>query len=136
MNAKRGWIGLLLLLVLAACGDGGTEPDASITGRYELRTINGGSLPYTVFQLGGSDRVEITAGHVQINSDATFAITMTSRVIQFGSTSTSTDTSHGTWRRPGDQITFRLADNSVDTAVITDGELRVSSNGLSLVFRK
>ena len=55
-----------LLLPLAACESTAPE-EAGITGTYSFQTINGSSLTHTVLG-AGSDRFEVTAGTITLNS--------------------------------------------------------------------
>ena len=44
---------VLFVSVLAGCSDSSTGPNASVSGSYSLRTINGFSLPYVLVDRPG-----------------------------------------------------------------------------------
>ena len=132
---KRALLVLLLAFAWVGCDDS-TDVGANISGRYELRTVNGGTLPYTVIAIG-NDRLEILSGFLQANSDMTFSFSLTSRVSQGGQTQTTTETDSGTWTQTGNQVVFRSSsDGTQQTAVASDNELTAIVEGFSLVFRK
>ena len=97
---RRACLTLLAsLLAFTGCGDSGTGPDG-ISGRWELRTINGNTLPWTFVQIG-NDSGEFTSGFLQLNSDGTYTSSITSSVTSEGSTQTNTETDTGTWVQQG-----------------------------------
>ena len=55
-------LGLVLVIVVAACGDDGGPSQPRLTGTYALSTINGTALPYNF----GNFR--ITSGRIEFNS--------------------------------------------------------------------
>jgi hypothetical protein len=133
--AKRAVL-LTLLISGAALGcDDSTGPDGQVSGRYELRTVNGSNLPYIVIALG-NDRLEILSGFLQVNSDLTFSSSLSTRVTQGSSTSTTTDTESGTWSQTGNQVRFTNSTGEQYTAVVTDDQIAAVVENISLVFSK
>ena len=133
---KRALLVLLLAFAWVACGDDGTDLDGNVSGRFELRTVNGGPLPYTVIAIG-NERLEILSGFLQANTDQSYQFSLTSRVTQGSQSQTTTDTDNGTWAQTGNQLTFTSsADGSQQTAVSSGNELIAIVEGFSLVFRK
>lgn len=86
-----------ILLVLAAalavaCRDAGPRgPD----GRYDLKTVNGGRLPYDYAY--GWEVLTFTGGNVTLHRDGTFVDVVAYR---YGA-SAEADTLYGTWSRVG-----------------------------------
>ena len=99
------------LALLGACGDktGGaadvTDPSSGIAGTYTLQTVNGTSLPFVTFQLG-NDKVEVTAGSAQLNSDNTYSYSITLTDTTAGTVTTTIDTGTGTYTVTGTTIQF------------------------------
>jgi hypothetical protein len=130
---------LLLTLVMgvaaSGCEEDGTGPDDQVAGRYELRTVNGNNLPYTLIALG-NDRLEFLSGFAQVNADATFSVSFTTRQTVGGQTTTTTDSDSGTWTQTGSQMRFTFSDATVSTGVVSGDEITVIEGQVSFVFRK
>jgi hypothetical protein len=131
---KRALFILLCAFAWVGCGDDSTEPQ-DISGRYELRTVNGSNLPYTVIQVGNS-RVEILSGFLNLNGDGTFSSSLTTRTTQGTSTSTTSDTGSGTWTQTGNQLSFRESDGTQATGVLSGTQITSVVENVSLVFSK
>ena len=75
---------LALALALAACGgDASTEPTpaaSSVVGVYPLRTYDGAPLPLVIGQSATQGTLELTAGHVTLKDDGSFAEAITYRL--------------------------------------------------------
>ena len=56
-----------LALALAGCSSNTTSPSVSLTGSYQLRTINGQALPYTF-----SNGLTLSDDVLSLNNDGTF----------------------------------------------------------------
>jgi hypothetical protein len=122
-------------MVLAACGgDEGTGP-ATVTGTYNLQTVDGAALPYILIQ-AGADRLEITGGRITLNPDNTFSDRTDYRLIEDGDTSTDSETYFGTYTVNGQFVALEY-DDGEDTDLILDGAtLTQNFEGLILVYRK
>jgi hypothetical protein len=124
----------LLAMSVIGCGDDGTGP-GSVAGRYELRTVNGGNVPYVLVSLG-NDRFEVTSGSMQISKDNSFSVVLNTKTTESGATTSDSQTTTGTWALTGNQITFMDGSGTNTTGVITGDQLTVVEEGISLVFRK
>lgn len=64
---------LLLILAVTACREPTrpAPPEVTLTGTFTLRTLNGLSLPVTVFQIG-YDMTDLAGGAVELAEDDTF----------------------------------------------------------------
>lgn len=131
---KRALLILLCAFAWVGCGDDSTEP-VEISGRYELRTVNGSNLPYTVLQVG-TTRIEILSGFLNLNGDGTFSSSLTTRTTQGTSTSTTSDTGSGTWTQTGNQLSFRESDGTQATGVLSGTQITSVVENVSLVFIK
>lgn len=130
---------VLFAVVLSACGGGddSTGPgSANISGTYTLRTINGRSLPATVFQ-AGADRVEVLSGNVTLTDGGTYTTQNTVRTTFGGVASTESETDAGTYTRSGTALTFRSSDDGTTVSgTVSNGAITVVFEGLSAVYRK
>jgi hypothetical protein len=105
------------LALLSACGgsDAGTGVRASVTGTYQLSTINQQSLPFTESSSGAV--VKVTAGTLVAQSDGAFSETLTrSTTPPGGATTTQTTTANGTFTVGNQVIVFTYA-GSAGTAL-------------------
>ena len=103
-NIKR-LIGLAAVTLFAACSDS-SGPNSSLTGSYDLITINGAGMPFVVF-FDQSSRLEIIGGDVTLNSNGTFSSSGTYRqTLGGGPAQTVTETCLGTYTVNGNSITF------------------------------
>jgi hypothetical protein len=129
---------LLLSLLLAACGDStgpGDNGTTGVAGTYNLQTVNGNPLPFTVLQVG-EDKLEVTAGRVTLNADRTFSASVTFREKEGTSERTTTETDSGTYTQNGNTIRFSNSDGTEDTATINGNDLTISTRGVTLLFRR
>lgn len=94
----------LLVAFTAACSDS-TGPEASVTGTYTLRSINGANVPVVVYQ-EGTYREEVQSGSITINSNNTFSATHTIRFVDGTDSMTATQTCTGTYSRNGSSMTL------------------------------
>jgi hypothetical protein len=126
-----------------ACGSDSTSP-SSIAGTYNLQTIDGQSLPVVVFEVG-TDKVEITAGFMLLNSDQTFSESVSSRITDVAIVTTDVEATTGSWTLSGSDITFTATagNNAGDTFVgsisgntLTFVEALSGDDDVTLVLRK
>lgn len=131
-------LAVLLAVVLSACGgNDSTGPGSvSIAGTYTLRTINGGNLPFTVFQ-SGTDKVEVISGDVVLTDGGTYTTQTTVRTTMDGTVTTDSETDAGTYTRSGTVLTLRSgADGTTVTGTVSGGAITVVFEGFSAVYRK
>ncbi len=119
-------------LALAACSDA-TGP-VSAVGRYELVSIGGESLPFVLSEVF-DDKIEITAGHMQLNVDLTCSGSLTIQNTTDGQVAPpNTQTNTCTWTLTGTAIDFTYPDAPPLPGSLFDRTLTVVSQGLVLVF--
>ena len=111
-------------------------PD-DISGRYELLTIDGVMLPFTVIQLG-DEFSEVTSGFLQLNSDGTFTSSIIMSSTTAGSTQTVTESEKGTWTQHGNQVTFTYFYVAVPirTAIVSSNDIVWIDDNLPFMFKK
>ena len=127
---------MAVLAVAAACGggDGISEP-ASVAGTYTLQSVNGGPLPFVVFDESGY-KLEITAATYVLTGAGTFTNSATYRETESGTVITSTETFTGQYTVSASTVTFTDSDGEVYAATISGGNLVFNEDGLSAVFVK
>ena len=120
-------------LTFLACGDS-TGP-GSVAGRYALVSLNGAPLPAVFFQVLES-KVEITAGHIQLNGDGTCSASATFQSTVVGLVETETQTDTCTWNQNNTAIAITFSDGSTDTGSLIDGTISITADDFVLVYRK
>ncbi|CAN5886706.1 hypothetical protein BH11GEM2_BH11GEM2_10350 [soil metagenome] len=85
---------LVLAIGLAACANDATGPSTSVEGGYNLKTVNGTTLPYTF-----SNGLQLVNEQLLLSTDGSF----TDRS-QYGNGQTSVDS--GYWTNLNGSITF------------------------------
>ena len=140
----RKLIGSILLAMVVACGgDKATGPNASITGNYTIRTVNGNTVPAVVFQ-NTTEKEELTAGNINLNADRTWSgsLSLRSTNLTNGATATLSLPANGTYTNNNGSLTLTDAsDNSQLTGTVGGGTLTiVGDTGLgalvTLVFKQ
>ena len=96
---------VVVCLAFGGCSDS-TGPE-SVAGRYTLVSIDGIPLPYVLEDL--DEKIEITAGHFQLDSDGTCSFSTTVR--------TTTDSGQVTTEPELDTCTWTL---NITTLAVTD----------------
>jgi len=134
----RKLICFALLAGLIACGgDSATGPNASITGNYTLRTVNGNSVPAVVFQ-DAQVKEEVTAGNINLNADKTWSGSLSARATNLtnGATATVSVPANGTYTTNNGSITLTDAsDNSQLVGTVGGGTLTIGGDiGLGTVI--
>ena len=129
-------------LVLAGCGGDSTAPAAtSHVGRYALVSVDGGTLPLTVFDTPALKLI-VTNGSITLNENNTFAEIVQVDVVANGFPAPpELGTCNGTYQRTGNAVALTSTASQSCTGGTTTGTLdgktlTVSSNNSTLVFRR
>jgi hypothetical protein len=129
---------LLLLLLLAACGDNPADRSAEVEGTYLLVVVDGRRLPATgAASPGGNDSPEIIAGTMELHGGGTFRETATYRQTsaQMGvQTWHTSDT--GNYAVQGAQVEFRSDQGFIYTGTLRKGQLEVTTGGGTATWNK
>jgi hypothetical protein len=117
------------LAVLASCGgDSGTGVRASVTGTYQLSTVNGQPLPFTENSSGAV--VVITAGQLVAESNGAFRETITRTTTPpSGTATTATTAATGTYTVGNQVIVFTYAGAGGPAGTLLGS---LTSSGLSI----
>jgi len=124
---------ITVLLLLVSCGDS-TGPE-TFPGTYVLQAVDGEPLPYLVAQ-AGSDKLEVTAGLLRIESDNTFTFSLTFLLTDDGNTEEATDDESGTWAVTGSVIALTSDDGTSRTGTKSGNVIIVANAGVPWVFEK
>ena len=123
-----------LLLVGAACGNTGTEPEKdSITGSYTLRTINGQNLPYTTLSVG-VNRAEVLSSSLSLNTDGTFREERSVRRTHSGVSITEAEMKFGTYTSTSSGVTFRTTTGAQVSGTRGGGSITFVEEGFTFVY--
>jgi|ERR1051325_2427414 hypothetical protein len=121
---------LLAFASIALIGCGGSDSTglaASAEGTWNLSTINGGGLPFTL----GTDpttgaTVEILDDQYILNHDGTWTESFTTRETQGTTVTTTPDSDSGTWTQQGNQVEINSSAGGF-TGTLSNNAITVSS---------
>ena len=131
-----------LLLICAAtallgCGGDSTGPVASAEGTWDLQTVNGSPLPYTIaFIASPVYRLEIVSDVFVVHGDGTYDETFTSRETQGSQVTTTDDADNGTWVQNNASLTITSSAGTVSTGAISGNTIAANLQGQVVVYRR
>ena len=128
----------LAALLVAACDDPAAPEDVvalSISGTFELRTIKGQPLPWTLAQ-GATSRTEITAGQIVLAADSTFSRVTHRRITDQNGVAESVIIQSGTYSRSDSGTVDLYMEGSMPIVGTLDGRwFAASFAGCCEVYR-
>lgn len=117
-----------LSLAAAGCGGGDkvTAPDAGIVGTYTLQKLNNAGPPFVTSQ-DATYRAEVLSWAITLKSDHTFTWSANVTETDNGTTTTSTETSSGTYSITGSVVRLTdPSDNSYMDATVVGNEMSIT----------
>jgi len=117
---------------LVACGGDSTAPQPSISGTYNLRTVNGANLPYTAYQ-STTEKIEIIADVITA-SGGSFTEFTTYRVTVNGQVGNETGSDAGSYVTTGTNVSFSLNSGSTGTGTISGNAFIMAFPGVSFYY--
>ena len=136
---------LAALVLLAACGDGGTEPvdpRVKAAGIYALTAVNNASLP-ALYDQDPDARIEFTGGTFTLRADGSYTESLMLRVTFTNGDPTQNVplVENGTFTLVGSSATFSVPASGGNagysyTGAIADGVLSYTAGGFSLRYQK
>jgi hypothetical protein len=122
-------------VLLAGCdSDDTTGPtQSSVAGTWNLTTVNGSALPYT---LQPTPKIEILSDQLVVSANGTFTESTQIRFTNGTTVTTETIPDAGTYSLNGTSATFIYNDGSTGAGTISGNTLTVAAPGLSLVYQK
>jgi hypothetical protein len=124
-------------IALIGCGGDSTGPVASAEGTWNLQTVNGSPLPYTIaFIASPLYRLEIMNDVFVVHSDGTYDETFTSRETNGTSVTTTDDFDTGTWVQHNSALTITSSDGTASSASISGNTITANLQGQVVVYRR
>jgi hypothetical protein len=135
ITMRKVWtLGLALasVAVLSSC----SAVDAltgRVTGTYQLRSVNGSSLPALTYQEPGYSE-EVLSATFSLESDGTYTDAAILRVTQNGRSSTTTSSSSGFYDEYNGEITFTDSGRRTFYGTVSGGRLVIDDDGLRMTY--
>lgn len=131
---------VLALAALTACGgDGGTDPKVSLAGAYGLSTVDGHTVPYTLFE-DTQLKVEVLRGTFTITDNGTYTENVTLRFTDPTGVEEAPAVCSGTYTKSGNSLTLtetETADCGGSWGATWDGRNTITVNyGLQVVYKR
>jgi hypothetical protein len=123
-------IALIAVTALTAVGcSDSTGPAASLSGTYNLRTINNQPLPATLYYTSASDHIEILNSQITLFSDGTYADNTRVQDTSYGPTTVYDDNTVGYWVLSGSNLslTDRNDPTHVSNAYVSGSQLQITN---------
>jgi hypothetical protein len=122
---------------LLACGDSSGPEVSSAVGTWNLVTVNGSQLPYTLVLFQPSYRLEILSSQYIAAENGTYVASATWRETENGTVTTTSEPDNGTWSQTGSTVTVTSAvDGGVSTATISGNTITLSEQGFVSVYHR
>lgn len=133
----RKFLYLFLVIGLSACTEGyGIGLDSGVRGTYELESVNGRYLPYTLSDYNGV-RETVYAGQLRLESNGYFTETLEVEVNDFGRISRYTDRYTGDYdvSSRGSVVLYYDEGGTVE-GEYSNRTLRLYSRNETIVYRR
>jgi hypothetical protein len=121
---------------LLACGDSSGPRVSSAVGTWNLVTINGSPLPYTIRVVQPSYKLEILSDVFVAIQNGTFTETTTFRETENGNVIETTQPNDGIWSRNGNTVTVTGSNGLPSTATISGDRITLSKSGFVSVYQR
>jgi len=119
---------------LAGCGsDDSTGPTQSVAGTWNLTTVNGSPLPFTI---QATPKIEVLSDQLVVSANGTFTESTQTRTTNGTSVSLQTLPDGGTYTLNGTAATFIFNDGTTGAGTVTGTGLIVAFPGVSLSYQK
>lgn len=131
-----------IIVGVGACTDA-TNPGASLSGTYTLRSANGSRLPVTVYQ-DATMREEVLDGRIYLDESGNYTDVVTYRDTYYNGTQSNVYDYqlNGYWSLTGDQLTLTDASDPGNPyyATMSQGDIifqdYASGSGFTLVYSR
>lgn len=104
-----------IALTLAACGSDGVGPAAAptaVAGTYNLTTVDGQALPFTVLDLGAY-QAKLASAALDLKADGTYSFEFGIRIEDSGNIRSTSQSDAGVWSKSGNTVTLTSSEGSV-----------------------
>ena len=122
-------------VLLTACGGDAFSPEA-VSGTYNLETVNGSPLPFTLTD-DSTGTFTTTAASIILNANGTASISTTGTATIDGTTTTFTFGGSGTFELVAPSaIRFTFPDEETGSGTLDGDRITIIGEGDSFVYRK
>jgi hypothetical protein len=83
-----------------------------VAGTYNLTTVNGQALPFTVLDLGAY-QAKLASAALDLKSDGTYSFDFGIRIEDSGTLRSTSQSDAGVWTRSGNTVTLTSSEGSV-----------------------
>lgn len=130
-------VALLGIVILGGCsvGDVLGPGSNSVSGTYELRSVNGRGLPAVLYQEPGY-RLEVLNANFTFSRDGTFSEAGIVREVVNGSASTSSSSTSGYYEYYNGDVTFEDNTGRIYYGEVDRNTLRVVDDGVTLIYER
>ena len=133
---RRSVLALGFAFALACDGDSPSEPGANLAGTWNLTTVNGAALPFTLGGGGPDVTIELVGDQIVAYGDKTWIGTTTYRRTEPSGVSTVTQVPSGTWNQSGANVTLSYAGGAIAQATIAGDVITFSAPGVVAVYER
>ena len=133
---RRSVLAFGLVFGLGCGSESVTEPSANLQGTWNLTTVNGAVLPFTLPGSGPTLTVEIVGDQIVAYGDNTWIGTTTYRRTEGGGITTVTQVPSGTWNQTGVNVTLYYAGGATARATISGDVITFSATGVIAVYER
>jgi len=134
---RRSMLALGLVFALGCGGsESPTEPSPNLAGTWNLTTVNGAVLPFTLPGSGPALTVEITGDQIVAYGDKTWIGTTTYRRTDGAGITTVTQVPNGTWVQTGANVTLNYSGGATAHATIAGDVITFSASGVVAVYER
>ena len=128
-----------IAFVLAACGHDGVGPTAApitVTGTYNVTTMDGQALPVTVLDLGAY-KAKLASGTLNLKADGTYSFEYGIGIEDSGNIRSQLDTDGGSWTKSANTITLtNTAGSLTQTGTLSRGVMTLHSGTVVFALTK
>ena len=131
-----------IAFTLAACGRDGvvnppaTPTPATISGSYQLTTVDGQTLPVLLLDLGAY-QVRLVSSTLELSANGTYSFEYTYRIDDSGNVRTGTVSDTGVWNVTRDGIALASsAGGAVETGTVSGNVIVLQASTRVLVLQR
>ena len=121
---------------ILACGDSSGPEFSSAVGTWNLVTVNGSALPFTI-ELSQIYRLELLSDVFVASENGTYIESTTLRDTENGTATTRTEPSSGTWTQTNNTVTVTESGGTeTATATVSGNTITLSQAGFVSVYHR
>ena len=133
---RRSVVAFGFVFALACSSDSPSEPGANLVGTWNLTTVNGAVLPFTLPASVANVTVEITGDQIIAYGDHTWIGATTYRRTDAGGSTSVTQVPDGTWAQTGADVTLSYSGGATARAILSGNVITFSAPGVVAVYAR